>query len=110
RSAAHGHLLQTTPVAGREISRLGIHVDPFLVLLVPFWWLWSSPLMLLVVPALAVSAGALPVYWLARKHLRSDRAAPHFAFASLLFPATQFNALTLKSGFHAGSVAVPLIL
>ena len=50
------------------------------------------------------------MYWLARKHLRSERAAGHFAFAYLLFPATQFNALTITSGFHAVSMAVPLIL
>jgi uncharacterized membrane protein len=92
------------------MTRLGGHVDPFLALLTPLWWLWSSPLMLLVVQAVAVSTGALPVYWLARKHLRSERAAAHFAFAYLLYPATQFNALTITSGFHAVAMAVPLIL
>jgi uncharacterized membrane protein len=109
-STAHGHFLESTNLAGRQTTRLGGHVDPFLALLVPLWWLWSSPLMLLVVQAVAVSSGALPVYWLARKHLRSERAGAHFAFAYLLFPATQFNALTITSGFHAVSVAVPLIL
>lgn len=109
-STAHGHFLEATNVAGNETTRLGSHVDPFLAALVPLWWLWSSPLMLLVVQAVAVSTGALPVYWLARKHLRSERAAAHFAFAYLIFPATQFNALTITSGFHAVSVAVPLIL
>jgi uncharacterized membrane protein len=109
-STAHGHFLESTTLTGREVTRLGGHVDPFLALLVPLWLVWSSPLMLLVVQAIAVSTGALPVYWLARKHLRSDRAAAHFAFAYLLFPATQFNALTITSGFHAVSVAVPLIL
>jgi uncharacterized membrane protein len=109
-STAHGHFLETTTLAGRETTRLAGHVDPFLALLVPLWLIWSSPLMLLVVQALAVASGALPVYWLARKHLGSERAAAHFAFAYLLFPATQFNALTISSGFHAVSVAVPLIL
>src|SRR5207302_1750919 len=71
-SVSHGHLFESTTVTGREMSRLGIHVDPFLALLAPLWWLWSSPLMLLVVQAAAVSTGALPVYWLARKHLRSE--------------------------------------
>ena len=109
-STAHGHFLESTTVAGREMTRLGVHVDPFLALLTPLWWLWPSPLMLQVVQAVAVSTGALPVYWLARKHLRSERAGVHFAFAYLLFPATQFTALTITSGFHAVSVAVPLIL
>jgi uncharacterized membrane protein len=109
-STAHGHFLESTTVAGLQMTRLGVHVDPFLALLTPLWWIWPSPLMLQVVQAFAVSAGALPVYWLARKHLRSDRAAAHFAFAYLLFPATQFSALTITSGFHAVSLAVPLIL
>ena len=106
----HGHFLETTTLTGRQMSRLGVHVDPFLVLLVPFYWLWSSPLLLVVVQAVAVASGALPVYWLARKHLDSDRAGAHFAFAYLLYPATQFNAFTITSSFHSVAIAVPLIL
>jgi uncharacterized membrane protein len=109
-STAHGHFLETTTLAGRNSSRFAGHVDPFLVLLVPFWWAWSSPLMLVVVQTLAVSTGALPVYWLARKHLRSERAGVHLALAYLLYPATQFNAFTISSGFHAVSIAIPLVL
>jgi len=109
-STAHGHLLDVTSPTGHQVSRLGTHVDPFLILLVPLWWVWSSPIALLVFQALAVSSGAVPVYWLARKHLDSERAAAHFAFAYLLFTATQFNAFTPTTGFHSISVAVPLLL
>jgi len=109
-SSAHGHLLETTTAGGLESSRLGSHVDPFLVLLVPFWWIWPSPLFLLLLQVAAVSAGALPVYWLARKHTGSGRSGAHFALAYLLYPATQFNALTVTAGVHAVSFAVPLIL
>jgi uncharacterized membrane protein len=109
-STAHGHFLGMTWVTGYQTVRLGTHVDPFLALLVPLWWVWPSPVMLLVVQALGVSAGVFPVYWLARKHLRSERAGAHFAFAYLLFPAVQFNAFTLGTGFHSVSLAVPLLL
>jgi uncharacterized membrane protein len=109
-STAHGHLLQATSPTGNEVSRLGTHVDPFLAFLVPLWLVWSSPIALLVLQAAAVATGALPVYWLARKHLRSERAGAHFAFAYLLFPATQFNAFTGGAGFHSVSIAVPLLL
>ena len=109
-STSHGHLLESTSPTGRQATRLGSHVEPFLILLVPLWWAWSSPIALLVLQAIAVASGALPVYWLARKHLTSERAAAHFAFAYLLFPATQYNAFTLGTGFHAVSVAVPLLL
>src|SRR4051812_7489464 len=56
-STLHGHFLESTTLAGRQTSRLGSHVDPFLVLLVPLYWLWSSPLMLVVLQALAVASG-----------------------------------------------------
>jgi len=106
----HGHFLEATTLNGHQADRLGFHVDPFLLLLAPLFWVWSSPLLLLVVQVLAVASGALPVFWLARKHLGSPRAGVHFAFAYLLYPATQFNAFTIGDGFHPVSFAVPLVL
>ena len=106
----HGHFLETTTPNGHQSDRLGFHVDPFLLVLAPLFWIWSSPVLLLVVQVLAVVSGALPVYWLARKHLDSSRAAAHFAFAYLLYPATQFNAFTIADGFHSVSLALPLVL
>jgi uncharacterized membrane protein len=106
----HGHFLESTTLIGHQRIRLGGHVDPFLLILAPLFWIWSSPLLLLIIQALAVSSGALPVFWLARKHLGSSRSGAHFAFAYLLYPATQFNAFTLGSGFHSVSIALPLVL
>jgi uncharacterized membrane protein len=106
----HGHFLEATTMTGHQQDRLGSHVDPFLLLFAPLFWIWSSPLLLPIVQALAVSSGALPVFWLARKHLDSSRAGAHFAFAYLLYPATQFNAFTSTSSFHSVAMAVPLVL
>jgi uncharacterized membrane protein len=106
----HGHVLETTAQGGNQHSRLGFHVDPFLVLLAPLFWIWSSPVLLLVFQAVAVASGALPVFWLARKHLESPRAGSMFAFAYLLYPATQFSAFTDPSSFHPVAIAVPLVL
>jgi uncharacterized membrane protein len=106
----HGHFLESTTLNGHQRDRLGFHVDPFLLFLAPLFWIWSSPLLLQTVQALAVASGALPVFWLARKHLDSPRAGAHFAFAYLLYPATQFNAFTIGSGFHSVAMAVPLVL
>jgi uncharacterized membrane protein len=108
-STSHGRFMSTSDVSGNEMSRLGSHVDPFLALLVPLWWIWSNPIMLLAAQAIAVASGALPVYWLARKHLGDGRFAVTFAIAYLLYPATQFNAFT-PIGIHAVSFAIPLIL
>jgi uncharacterized membrane protein len=109
-STLHGHFLEGTTASGHQSDRLGFHADPFLVLFLPLFWIWSSPVLLLVVQVLAVASGAPPVFWLARKHLDSSRAAAHFAFAYLLYPATQFNAFTIGDGFHSVSLALPLVL
>ncbi len=108
-STAHGHFLRVTTPSGREFVRLGVHADPFLALLAPLWRIWPSPLMLLVGQIVAIASGAFPVYWLARKRLGNPGAAAGFAAVYLLYPATQFNALSY-SGPHAVSFAVPLIL
>jgi uncharacterized membrane protein len=104
---AHGHPLQMTNLHGQQISRLAAHVDPILALFGPLWWIWPSPDLLLVTQALAVAAGAWPVFLLARKHLGSPRAALGFALAYLLYPATGW--LTLNE-FHPVALATPLLL
>jgi uncharacterized membrane protein len=106
-STAHGHPLQVTNLRGEQASRLAAHVDPILVLFAPLWRLWPSPSLLLTAQAVVVALGALPVFWLARKHLRSERAALGFALAYLVFPATQW--MTLNE-FHPVALACPLLL
>jgi uncharacterized membrane protein len=104
---AHGHPLEMTNLHGQQISRLAAHVDPILALYGPLWWIWPSPDLLLVTQALAIAAGAWPVYLLARKHLASSRAGLGFALAYLLYPATGW--LTLNE-FHPVALATPLLL
>jgi uncharacterized membrane protein len=106
-NTAHGHFLEVTNLAGHQTSRLGSHFDPILAALAPLWLVWPSADMLMVVQAAAVALGALPVYWLARKHLDSERIAAGFALAYLLYPATQW--LTLNE-FHPVAFATPLLL
>ena len=106
-ATARGDVLSVTDVHGEQISRLGSHFDPILAVLAPLWWLWPDPQLLLVVQAAAVGGGALPVFWLARKHLGSDGAAAALALAYLLSPPVQW--LTV-SDFHPVALACPLLL
>jgi uncharacterized membrane protein len=106
-STAHGHPLAVTNLQGDQASRLGSHVDPILAAFAPLWWIWPSPNMLTVVQTLAIALGALPVFWLARKHLGSERVALGFALGYLLYPAVQW--LTLNE-FHPVALACPLLL
>jgi uncharacterized membrane protein len=106
-STAHGDPLRITGLRGDQISRLGAHFDPILAAFTPLWLVWPSPDGLLVAQAIAVALGALPVFWLARKHLASERAGLGFALAYLVYPPTQW--LTLNE-FHPVAFACPLLL
>jgi uncharacterized membrane protein len=106
-STAHGDVLSVTDVHGEQISRLGAHFDPILVLLAPLWWFWPDPELLLVVQAGVVASGALPVYWLGRKHLGATWPAAALGLAYLLSAPVQW--LTV-SDFHAVAFACPLLL
>lgn len=106
-STAEGRPLQVTNLQGEQVSRLASHVDPLLAGFAPLWLVWPSPYLLVVAQAVVVALGAIPVSWLARKHLRSEFAAVAFAFAYLLYPPVQW--LTLDD-FHAVALACPLLL
>jgi uncharacterized membrane protein len=106
-STADGRPLDVTELDGDQINRLGAHVDPLLAAFAPLWWLWPSPTMLLVVQAIVIALGALPVFWLARKHLRSQWMPALFALAYLLYAPVQWLAL---DEFHAVALACPFLL
>ena len=95
-----------TDLGGDQISRLGAHVDPVLALFAPLWLVWPSPTMLLVVQAAAIALGALPMFWLGRKHLGSEWAGVFCGLAYLVYPAVQWLAL---DEFHLVALACPLL-
>jgi uncharacterized membrane protein len=107
-STAHGHPLETTNGAtGEQMVRLGSHVDPILAVLTPLWLLAPTPLTLVAIQVLAVSAGAFPVFWLARRHLESERAAAILSAGYLVYP---WVAWTAADTFHPVTLAIPLFL
>jgi uncharacterized membrane protein len=106
-STANGRPLEATLGSGAQASRLASHVDPILVLLAPLWLLVPSPLTLAAVQIGACAAGALPIYWLGRRHLRSDAAAGLMALAYLVYPWLAWAAL---EAIHPVTLAVPLLL
>jgi uncharacterized membrane protein len=106
-STAHGHPLEITTTSGDQILRLGSHVDPILILLTPFWLLAPTPVTLIAVQIAVCALGALPVFWLARKHLGTERAAALLSFAYLAYP---WLAWAMVEGMHPVVLAVPLLL
>jgi len=107
-STTQGRPLEMTHWStGEQISRLGVHVDPFLVLLAPLWAVWPSPLALAFAQVAAVSLGALPVFWLGKRHLGSERAAGLLALGYLAYP---WVAVSAVAAIHPVTFAIPLFL
>jgi uncharacterized membrane protein len=107
-STAAGRPLEVTDgMNGEQVIRLGSHVDPFLVLLAPAWLVWPSPLVLGLAQIAVVSLGALPVYWLGRRHLDSERVAGLLALAYLAYP---WVAVTAVASIHPVTFAITFLL
>ena len=56
----------------------GEHFNPIVILILPFYQLWPSPETLLVLQSLALVAGAIPLYALARLELQKSDLAIFF--------------------------------
>lgn len=106
-STAHGRPLEMTDALGEQVSRLAFHVDPILVLLAPLWLLMPTPLSLAGVQVATCALGALPVFWLARRHVESQKVAALLAISYLVYPWTAWNVL---DAMHPVTLAMPLLL
>lgn len=107
-STTQGRPLEMTDGStGEQVVRLGTHVDPFLVLLAPLWMLWPSPLALALAQVAVVALGALPVFWLARRHLGSERLAGVLALSYLAYPWVATSAV---GAIHPVTFAITFLL
>jgi uncharacterized membrane protein len=89
------------------LNLFGDHVSFIMLAFVPLYWLWPTPETLLVVQAVVLALGAIPVYLLGRRVLKSGWFAVIPALAYLLTPALGW--LNLEN-FHPDSLEVPLVL
>lgn len=106
-NTAHGDVLMATNAAGDQVSRLGSHVDPLLLVLVPFQMVTDSAVPLLVAQAVFVAAGAIPAFLLGRMWLGDDRLAVAGAVMWLLYAPIQWAVVT---DLHAVTLAAPLLM
>lgn len=86
-------------------SHLGTHFTPFLLFLVPFYWIIPSPYTLLWLQTLALAVAAIPLYLLARM-LLGTWTGTTIALAYLLYP--WLHAVNLFD-FHEEPFAIPLL-
>ena len=106
-NTAHGHLLEITTTDGKQMSRLGAHVDPVLAAFALPWLVLPSPIMLLVLQAIIVALAGWPAYRLGVRLLGDARAAFYLTVALLLYPPLQYAVL---NEFHPVTLAIPLLL
>jgi len=104
----HGNILQDTRPEGYNAPRLTDHVEP-IFLAVPLVFLISDHInALFILQSIVIALGALPIFWIAQRRLKSDWAGVIFAAMYLLFPALQAANL---AEFHAITFApAPLML
>ena len=69
---------------------LGEHIQVIHLALLPLYAIWSSHLLLELFESLALAAGAIPVFWMARRWSGSNGAATCLAIAYLLYSPLQF--------------------
>lgn len=97
----------TDPMGTENISRLAVHADYLLFLMVPFYLLWEDPRTLIIIQTIVVCLGALPVYWIALDRLKNKYFALIFAAAYLLYPPVQRMML---HDFHAVALSMTFLL
>lgn len=95
----------TNPNGTESISRLAFHADFLLILLAPFYAIWTDPRMLLLIQTIVVDCGSLFVYLIAKDVIKNKPFALVFALAFLVNPSIQranlydFHAVTLSTTF-----------
>lgn len=94
-------------VTVRGLEFFGHHVNPIVLLFVPFYWLGAGPLFLLTVQVVVQASGAVAIFLLARDRLHDRWLAVAMAAVLLLNPTYQW--LTWEF-FHPDALAIAPLL
>ena len=115
-NTAHGRPLEQT-VGNTQALRFGPHLELILLPLSLIYRVWESVPAMLILQSLALAAGALPVFAIARRAFsgitgagdrrRGEWLALAFSFAYLLMPSLQAANV---AGFHTTALAVTPLL
>jgi uncharacterized membrane protein len=103
----NGRIFQTSTENGSTISRLSVHADFILILLSPFYLLWSNPKTLLLIQTFILAFGSIFVFLIAKEILKNKNFALIFGFLLLMNPLLQFTNLY---DFHAVALASTFLL
>ena len=90
-----------------DVPLMGNHQDPIVFLALPFYKIWSHPMLLVILQTLLLATMPFTAWRIARHLEFGQQASVWLALATLLAPATGFVAL---HEFHPEALAAPLIL
>lgn len=90
----------------RGLDAMADHFSAVAYLLAPLYWVWASPVLLLLVQTGLLASGAVPVYRLARQ-TQSERVSLALAVAYLAQPSLLF---ILRFDVHFNVFTLPLCL
>ena len=89
-----------------NISHLGAHFEPILLLISPLYIIWPNIIVLVLLQALAIGGAVFPLYLIAKERLNSRLLI--FAFIVSYFFSRPIRGVALFD-FHTDSFLVPLI-
>ncbi len=90
-----------------DVPLMGNHAEPIVFLLLPFFWIWKHPMLLIAAQTALLATMPFTAYRIAAVMEFSASASVGLALATLLAPAAGFGAL---HEFHPETLAAPLIL
>jgi len=109
-NTVHGRFLEYSidhRYRDRILCRFGDHFEPTLLLFVPMYALWASPVWFLAAQVLVLGSAAVPLARLAREHQGAGSAGLALAFVWLINPGLY---AALSWDFHMEPLAAPLII
>ena len=89
------------------LSHFAVHFSPVFYLLLPFFWLIPSPCTLLVMQALIVASGVIPLMLICKDHKLSEMSSCGFAVIYTLYPCFAGGCFYY---LHENNFLAPLIL
>lgn len=97
----------TWQVSLLDVPLMGNHQDPIVFLALPFYKIWSHPMLLVILQNVLLATMPFTGWRIARHLEFGEKASLWLSLATLLAPATGFVAL---HEFHPEALAAPLLL
>jgi len=104
-----GRFMYLTDYFGTNLPRWAMsHVDPIILLTLPFFAVFSHPMTLVYFQLILVTFSSILIYLIGYLKLQSRIAGSLFGLAFLAYPSVGF--ISAWTGFHGVSVAIPFFL